>query len=177
VIVLRKLCLPVMLFCCLGGAALAAEPTGEWLVRDGTARIRIEPCADALWGIIAWTQRPGGTDSSNPDPAKRSRPIIGVPILRGMKQVGANKWEGEVYDARSGKIYSSNMTLVGDNVLRVEGCVLGGVFCDGENWTRAQPTDHTASTSRQPERQAAPARPAGRPAPAPAPGRTVCYDG
>ena len=172
---LRKLSVPVVLLCCLGGSASAAEPTGEWVVRDGTARIRIEPCANALWGVIAWTHRPGGTDSNNPDPAKRSRSIVGVPILRSMKPAGANKWEGEVYDARSGKIYSANMTLVGDNTLRVEGCVLGGVLCDGENWTRAQPADHTASTPRPAERQTAPARPGGRPGTTPA--REVCYDG
>ena len=48
----------------------------------------------------------------------RAHPMLGVQILRSMKPISANKWEGEVYDARSGKIYSANMTLVGDNTLR-----------------------------------------------------------
>ena len=26
--------------------------------------------------------------------------------------------------------------MVSDNTLRVEGCVLGGVFCGGQRWTR-----------------------------------------
>lgn len=170
---MRKLCLAVALIASACGAAWAAEPSGEWQVRDGSARIRIEPCANALWGIISWTRYPGGTDSQNPDPAKRSRSIIGVPILRNMKQIGPGRWEGQVYDARSGKIYSANMTLVNDDVLRVEGCVLGGVFCDGENWTRAQPMDQTASTPRPQDRQVTPAKPPGKPAAA----REVCYDG
>jgi uncharacterized protein (DUF2147 family) len=169
---MQKLHLAVVLSACLCGSALAAEPTGEWVVRDGSARIRIEPCANALWGVIAWTRHPGGTDSNNPDPAKRSRSIIGVPILRKMKQVGPAKWEGEVYDARSGKIYSSNIALVNDNVLLVEGCVLGGIICDGEHWTRAPQTDQTGSAPKPPERQATtPARPRGQAAAAP----EVCY--
>src|SRR5690349_11618594 len=36
--------------------ASAADPVGEWLVKDGGAQIRIEPCADALWGVISWTR-------------------------------------------------------------------------------------------------------------------------
>ena len=127
----------------LAGPAAAATPTGEWLVADGTARIRIEPCADALWGVIAWTQEPG-KDENNPDPAKRDRSVLGMPILLHMKQAEPNRWEGEVYNAENGKTYASRISLVKDDVLRIEGCMLG-IFCGGENWTRViaavNPTD------------------------------------
>jgi len=174
---MRRLHLAIALSVGLCGSALAAEPTGEWLVKDGTARIRIEPCANALWGVISWTKGEPGTDSQNPDPAKRRRSIIGVPILRSMKQVGPNTWEGEIYDARSGRMYSAQITLVRDDVLTVEGCVLGGIFCDGENWTRVQQTDQTASAPKPPERQAPPARPRGQQQPPPAAAPEVCYGG
>ena len=59
-----------------GGTALAAEPTpiGDWLVKDGYANIRIDNCGGKMWGIVAWEKTPGGVDSENPDPAKKSRP-------------------------------------------------------------------------------------------------------
>ncbi|WP_245297106.1 MULTISPECIES: DUF2147 domain-containing protein [Rhodomicrobium] len=125
----------ILLVCLASPALAAADPTGEWLVKDGTARIRINPCADALWGVIAWAQTPG-TDQNNPNPALRNRPIIGMPILLRMKKVEPNRWEGEVYNAQNGKTYTSNISLVKTDVLRIEGCILGGLFCDGENWTR-----------------------------------------
>jgi uncharacterized protein (DUF2147 family) len=133
---MRKLCFAVVLLACICGPALAAEPIGEWLVANGGARIRIEPCANALWGVISWTREPG-VDHENPDPAKRDRPMVGVPILRAMKPVSPNRWEGEVYNAQNGKMYSANISLLSDDVLKIQGCVLGGIFCGGENWTRA----------------------------------------
>lgn len=136
--------LAVIALACLAGPAAAAEPTGEWLVADGTARIRIEPCAGALWGVIAWTQTPG-TDDNNPDPAKRSRSLVGMPILLNMKKAETNRWDGEVYNAENGKTYTSNISLVKNDVLRIEGCLLGGFFCGGENWTRVSlPQDAVA---------------------------------
>jgi len=135
---MRKRHLVIVLLAFVCSPALAADPIGEWLVKDGGAQIRIEPCADALWGVISWTREPA-VDSNNPDPAKRTRSIVGVSILRGMKATAANKWEGEVYNAQNGKMYSANITLVSDDVLKIQGCVFGGIFCGGENWTRVQP--------------------------------------
>ena len=57
---MRKFCLVVVLAACIcGSQALAAEPVGEWLVANGGARIKIEPCANALWGVISWVREPG----------------------------------------------------------------------------------------------------------------------
>jgi uncharacterized protein (DUF2147 family) len=120
----------------LAGPALAADPKGDWLVNDKAAVIRVAPCAAALCGHIAWVIKPGGTDTNNPDPSKRNRPVLGLPILLNMQPKG-NRWEGEVYNAKDGKIYASNIALRSDNVLRIEGCVLG-FLCGGENWTRVK---------------------------------------
>ncbi|HKY86738.1 MAG TPA: DUF2147 domain-containing protein [Pseudorhodoplanes sp.] len=153
---MRKLCLVIVLVACIcGGEALAAEPIGEWLVANGDARIKIEPCPNGLWGVISWTREPG-VDVKNPDPAKRERPMVGVPILRAMKPVSPDKWEGEVYNAQNGKMYSANIALVSDDVLKIQGCVLGGIFCGGENWTRVVPAVQPAP--------APPQRPGVRPA-------------
>jgi uncharacterized protein (DUF2147 family) len=133
---MRRLCLAAGILLCAGSASSAADPKGDWLVNDKTAVIRIAACGTALCGHIAWVQRPGFTDTNNPDPSKRSRPLLGMPILLNMEPKG-NRWEGEVYNAKDGKIYSSNIALRSDNVLRIEGCVLG-FLCGGENWSRVK---------------------------------------
>src|SRR6266702_925189 len=76
--------------------AQAAEPTGEWEVEGGFARVRIENCGDALWGAISWEKEPGGIDDKNPDAKLRNRPVLGMPILLNMKPA-RDRWEGEVY--------------------------------------------------------------------------------
>jgi len=112
---------------------------GEWAVENGEAHIRIVKCDQGLWGVISWTKGPAGMDEHNPDPAKRSRSMLGVPILINM-QPGQNQWDGEVYNAENGETYNSNISLVSADQLRIEGCVLGGLICGGETWTRVPPT-------------------------------------
>src|SRR5271155_2723215 len=116
--------------------ALAADPTGDWRVADGVANIRVAECNGAMWGVVAWEKEPGGRDTNNPDVAKRSRPTLGMPILIDMKKKpGVDQWEGQVYNAKNGQLYSSTIHSIGPDQLEIRGCVLG-FLCGGETWTR-----------------------------------------
>src|SRR5215510_10927066 len=121
------------------GSALAADPTGDWRVADGVANIRIAQCNGNMWGVVSWEKTPGGRDKNNPDAALQSRPTLGMPILLAMKKKpGADAWEGEVYNAKDGKTYSSTIKAVSADQLEIQGCVLG-FLCGGETWTRVGP--------------------------------------
>jgi uncharacterized protein (DUF2147 family) len=121
--------------------ALAAElsPIGDWLVKDGYANIRIDNCGGKMWGIIAWEKSPGGVDSENPDPAKKTRPVLGMPILIGMapnpKEPG--KWSGEIYNSQNGKMYTASISLADENTLDLEGCLVWPL-CQTQKWTRVK---------------------------------------
>jgi uncharacterized protein (DUF2147 family) len=115
----------------------ATDPTGEWLVAKRVARIKIVNCDNRFWGVISWEMTPG-VDSNNPDRAKRARPTLGMPILLGMAQSKPNEWKGEIYNGEDGKNYSSSISLLNPDLLKVQGCVLG-FLCGGENWTRVSP--------------------------------------
>jgi uncharacterized protein (DUF2147 family) len=117
------------------GTAFAADPVGDWLVKEGYAHIRIDNCFGKLWGIVAWEKTPG-IDTENPDPAKKSRPTLGIPILMGLKQTKPNKWEGEIYNSQNGKMYSANISMVDDNTLELEGCLFTNFLCQAQKWTR-----------------------------------------
>jgi uncharacterized protein (DUF2147 family) len=117
-------------------SSLAADPTGDWRVADGVANIRVAECNASMWGVVAWEQEPGGRDGNNPDVSKRSRLTLGMPILIDMKKKpGTDQWEGEVYNAKDGKTYSSTIKPIGSDRLEIQGCVLG-FLCGGETWTR-----------------------------------------
>jgi uncharacterized protein (DUF2147 family) len=116
--------------------ALATDPTGDWRVADGVANIRVAECNGSMWGAVAWEKVPGGRDMNNPDASKQSRPTLGMPILIDMKKKpGVDQWEGEVYNAKDGKSYSSTIKPIGSDQLEIQGCVLG-FLCGGETWTR-----------------------------------------
>src|SRR3954465_15471373 len=121
------------------GTAFAADPTGDWMVADQVANIRVAECNGSMWGVVAWEQAPGGSDVNNPDVSLQSRPTLGMPILIDMKKkTGAEQWEGQVYNAKDGKHYSSTIKPVGSDKLEIQGCVLG-FLCGGETWTRVGP--------------------------------------
>lgn len=117
--------------------AWAQDPTGEWLVSDGTAQIRIVNCGNSLWGVVSWEKTPGGRDMQNPDASKRNRPTLGMPTLLNMRASEPGKWKGEVYNAKNGRIYDASIALRNAGTLHIEGCVLG-FLCGGEDWTRTQ---------------------------------------
>jgi uncharacterized protein (DUF2147 family) len=121
----------------VGAAGLPADPTGDWKVADGVANIRVAECNGSMWGVVAWEKMPGGRDKSNPDVSKQNRPTLGMPILIDMKKKAgvADQWEGQVYNAKDGQLYSSTIKPVGSDQLEIQGCVLG-FLCGGETWTR-----------------------------------------
>jgi len=123
----------------LMGAANAAElsPIGDWLVKDGYANIRIDSCGGKMWGIVAWEKKPGGIDVENPDPAKKNRPILGMPVLIGLAPTEPNKWSGEIYNSQNGKMYTASISLADENTLELEGCLVWPL-CQTQSWTRVK---------------------------------------
>lgn len=125
------------------GTVYAAGPVGEWWVHDMQARIRIVDCDGAMWGIIAWEAMPG-VDTHNPDPQLRNRPMLGVPIILGMKAKGDNKWQGMIYNSAFGQTVSGSIDLPAADKLRITGCV-AGILCGGEDWSRFETTAATVT--------------------------------
>jgi uncharacterized protein (DUF2147 family) len=146
--------------------AQAADPVGEWLVEDGSARIKVVSCPQpqgqpTLWGVI-WAEKAPGRDQANPEPSMRNRPMLGVPILINMRQTQANLWNGKIYDARGGSLYDSKISLSRNDMLEVRGCV-AGFLCGGQDWRRVtgtntpplnDPSAPTAANYSQPPSQA-----------------------
>jgi uncharacterized protein (DUF2147 family) len=138
-----------LLLVLIASPALAADPKGDWLVEEKDAIIHIDSCGASLCGTVVWTKKPGGLDENNPDPAKRSRPVMGLQLLLGMKPASDGRWEGDIYNPENGKTYTSRIWLKSDDVLRVEGCVLG-FLCDGQTWTRTKLETPAPASSQRP---------------------------
>jgi uncharacterized protein (DUF2147 family) len=142
---MRHLLLAAAALGLIAGPALAADPAeGVWLVQDKDARVKIAPCpahADQLCGDIVWLRSPQDEagqpkhDIHNSDAALRSRPLMGLTMIRDFHSAGPGRWEGgKIYDPHSGKTYASKLRVSGDT-LKVDGCVL--MICKTQTWTRA----------------------------------------
>lgn len=126
-----------------GNAAGAADPSGTWLTQDGRARVRIERCGarlEQVCGFIVWMKEPVDAngqplkDQNNPDPAKRSRPLLGHQLILGLKPAAEGRFNGQIYNAENGKSYQISLSR-GARDLNVTGCMLS-ILCATQTWTQ-----------------------------------------
>ena len=74
-------------------------------------------------------------DAHNPDRALRSRPLIGVEIVRGLRETSPGVWtDGSVYNPDDGRTYIGAVK-VRNGRLELRGCALN-VICQTQVWRR-----------------------------------------
>lgn len=126
---MRKIIFSIIVLLMPLGAAFAQEKTsvtGKWKLDDGSAIVEVYQQGNVYNGKIVWLAEPteaDGTpakDLNNPDKSLRSRQLIGLNMLSGLKEVGDEYKEGKIYDPGNGKTYNCSMKLEGD-VLKVRG--------------------------------------------------------
>lgn len=162
----------VLLAGAAGAAADAAkDPSGTWLTGDGRAKIRIDRCGPNqahICGKVVWLKVPTTddgaprTDAKNPDPKKRSRPVIGLQLLDGLKPEEA-KFSGDIYNIDEGKVYQVSLERESGSELSVSGCLLK-VLCGSQTWTRVPDVNQQAAMSPA-EAETAKAKAPAKPAP------------
>lgn len=127
----------------LTGAA-AADVTGVWETVGGKSHVEIKSCnTDKFCGEIIWLREPNneqGTpkqDINNSEEGLRSRPILGISLLKDLEKSGADEWDdGTIYNPEDGQTYSSEMMLMDAKTLEVKGCVL--FICKTQTWKRVR---------------------------------------
>jgi uncharacterized protein (DUF2147 family) len=150
----------------VGSSAIAKDagsldPTGTWLTEDGRAKVRIEKCgADHanICGNVVWLKDPldehgkPKTDEKNPDPAKRSRPALGMPLFIDLKPDDEQVYSGEIYNAENGKNYDVTFQVDKPADLHVKGCMLS-ILCGSQHWSRVAdvPTTVVAQGKTKPK--------------------------
>lgn len=117
---------------------------GKWLNSSGEAHIEISKRGNKFFGKIVWlkaTKDEKGivkTDLKNPDESLRSRPILGLEILKNFVFEDKRWTDGTIYDPKSGKNYSCNITLKDNGLLSVRGYVGISLLGRTDVWKRVQ---------------------------------------
>ena len=117
---------------------------GKWINSAGEAHVDISKRDGKYFGKISWLKEPKDekgqikTDLKNPDASLRSKPIIGLEILRNFIFEDGKWTDGKIYDPKSGKTYSCNMTMKGRDILNMRGYVGFSLIGRSETWKRVK---------------------------------------
>ena len=141
-----------MIILLMATIAFSAGPNdilGIWKTEGDESKVEIHRCGEKICGTIIWLKNPVYTDGregevgtpvidrKNPDPALKSRPVLGLRILEGFTAEGVNSWgNGTCYDPKSGKIYRGKIHLAAPDRLELRGYIGIPLFGRSSVWTR-----------------------------------------
>ena len=131
-------------------AAHAETALGEWKTAGEKSKVSLVPCGqNKLCGTVVWLKEPGFTDPKegklgapktdvhNPESSRRNQPVLGLKIMDGFEETGANTWgNGTIYDPESGKTYKCKMKLTSPGRLEVRGYIGISLIGRTEVWNR-----------------------------------------
>ncbi|WP_432713843.1 DUF2147 domain-containing protein [Pedobacter sp.] len=117
---------------------------GQWVNPSGEAHIDIYKKGDKYFGKIVWLKNPKDEkgnvklDAKNPDAALKTKPILGQEMLKNFVYEDGKWTDGKIYDAKSGKTYSCNITPVEMNKISIRGYIGVSLFGRSETWSRVK---------------------------------------
>jgi len=102
---------------------------GKWMSSEKNLAVEVYRAGDQFKARIVWFRDDPSLpmdewrDKNNPNPALRSRRILGMDVLSDLKyDSGDNSWEdGMVYDAKHGKDWNASAYIDEHGLLRVRG--------------------------------------------------------
>lgn len=116
---------------------------GIWYNEEKTAKVEIYKANDNTFaGKIVWLKEPNENgkeklDAKNPDQKLKTRPLMGLHVLKGFKPKKENTYEGgTIYDPKNGKTYSCIITYKDDNRLDIRGYIGISLIGRTSHWTR-----------------------------------------
>lgn len=107
-------------------------PIGIWQNPKGTLLVHTRNCGRLLCGDIVWAGPQAIADAREAG----VNSLIGTELLIGYRPTGNGRWAGQVYVPDEGRRFYSTIEVDSPNSLRISGCILGGLICKHQEWTR-----------------------------------------
>ncbi|WP_231460217.1 MULTISPECIES: DUF2147 domain-containing protein [unclassified Pedobacter] len=143
---MRKFPILMLLFVAMASTAFAQSKdavVGKWLNPSGEGQIEIYKKADKYYGKLAWLKEPNTNgkpkvDAKNPNTNLQNRPLLNLEILKDFVYEDGKWTNGTIYDPKSGKTYSCNISLKGNDVMTVRGYIGISLLGRSENFKRVK---------------------------------------
>lgn len=129
---MRKIIIAIAAIVLTSAPASAQAIEGRWTNYKKNVVVEVERCGGAYCGRVVQASakarekaRKGGTAN-----------LVGTQILTGLKPIGGGRFRGKAFVPKRNIHANATVQQISDDVMQVQGCVLGGLLCDKEQWTR-----------------------------------------
>jgi uncharacterized protein (DUF2147 family) len=106
----------------------------EWRNPGNSVHVRIDRCGAQLCGTVTWASpkaiadaRRGGTQN-----------LIGTRLFRDLQPAGDGLFRGKVFVPDIRKTFAGTLSFAGGNTMVGTGCVLFGMICKSQTWSRVR---------------------------------------
>ena len=114
-------------------AALDKAPIeGRWVNPKGSVTVSIAACGAGFCGTVIdasakarETARKGGTPN-----------LIGTQVMSDFQPKGDGTYRGRAFDPKRNIRASATIRMIGDSTLVVKGCLIRGIICKEQRWTK-----------------------------------------
>ncbi len=125
-------------------AQKATAILGKWSTENGKSVVEIYQQNGVFYGKMIELKNPIDPDTGkpkldkeNPEAKLKSRPLLGLVIMTGIKFESDNYWGGgEIYDPESGNTYSCRLKMNGNDQIDMRGYMGFSLIGRSTIWTR-----------------------------------------
>ena len=130
-ILLRVLTLATALAMPLAASARGLE--GQWRNPKGSVTVKVTNCGDNAYCATVVD----ASEKAKAGARKGGTPrLIGTQILTDLKPTGNGTYKGRAFEPKRNIRAPATVKVVGPNAITVKGCVISGIICKSQRWTR-----------------------------------------
>lgn len=117
----------------LATAASAAPIEGRWQNPKDSVIIDVAPCGGGTWcGKVSWASPKAKADARKGGTQR----LVGMHLLTGLKPDGDGGWRGRAYLPKRNIHANAIIRTAGGDTMIVKGCLIAGMICKEQRWTR-----------------------------------------
>ena len=133
-----KLAAPLLAFACLlfPSAARAQDlgQVGVFKNPQNSVHVRIHMCGKRRCGTVVWANAKAKADSARGG----TKNLVGTELFREFREVRPRVWKGKVFVPDLNSVFTGTATIKDQNTIVARGCLIAGIGCKSQAWTRVQ---------------------------------------
>ena len=114
-------------------AASAKGLEGHWRNPKGSVTVKVTPCGrNAYCATVVDASEKAKASARKGGTAR----LIGTQILTDLRPAGNGTYKGRAFEPKRNIRAPATVRVVGPDAITVKGCVISGIICKSQRWTR-----------------------------------------